>query len=188
MELILIRHGQTEWNATGRWQGQADPPLNEVGRAQASRTALELRDQNIDVLISSDLLRAQQTAEIVAAALNLDVRLEPRLREVHLGDWQGLYSDEIRTRWPERMQQWIDTPLATTAPNGESIVQLAERVLAAVNDLTQQHAQQRVGIVAHELPIAIIVTQSQGIPLEQLRAYIPPNAAWQMIDWNVAQT
>jgi broad specificity phosphatase PhoE len=187
MELILIRHGQTEWNATGRWQGQADPPLNEMGRAQASRTALELRDQKIEALISSDLLRAQQTAQIIGAALNMDVQLEPRLREVHLGDWQGLYSEDIRARWPERMQQWIETPLATTPPNGESIAQLAERVLAAVNDLARRYAQQRVGIVAHELPIAIIVTQSQGIPLEQLRAYIPPNAAWQTTHWNRAR-
>ncbi len=133
MCLVLIRHGQTDWNATGRWQGQADPPLNDVGRAQARLTALELREQKLESLISSDLLRARETAEIIGRALGLEVHLEPRLREVNLGDWQGLYSDEIRARWPEQMKLWLEQPLATRPPNGESIRDLADRVWAAVS-------------------------------------------------------
>lgn len=183
MQLTLIRHGQTEWNATGRWQGQADPPLNDKGRAQARRTAAELKDQHIDMLISSDLLRAHQTAEIIGSALALSVELEPRLREVNLGDWQGLYSDEIGARWPAEMRQWLESPLSIRPPHGESIRELADRVLAAVKDIATRHAGRRVGIVAHELPIAVIATQVAGVPLERLREHIPPNAAWRTVDW-----
>ena len=183
MRLVLIRHGQTDWNATGRWQGQADPPLNEAGRIQARQTALELQAQRSDALISSDLRRAQETAAIIAEALGLEVTLEPRLREVNLGDWQGLYSDEIRARWPEEMRLWLESPLATRPPNGESIRELADRVLAAVNDMAGRYPDRRTGIVAHELPIAIITAQAAGIPLEYLHQYIPLNAAWHEVEW-----
>ncbi len=181
--LVLIRHGQTEWNATGRWQGQADPPLNEVGREQARATAHALKSQHIDALISSDLRRARETAEIIADALDLRVELDARLREVNLGEWQGLFSDEIRARWPDEMKMWIEQPLATCPPHGESIQELAERVLIAVNDIAARYRDRRVGLVAHELPIAVIVTRASGIPLSQLRAHIPPNAAWREVEW-----
>ncbi len=183
MHLVLIRHGQTEWNAIGRWQGQADPPLNDTGRMQAQQTALELRSQHLDALFSSDLRRARETAEIIADVLSLEVQLEPRLCEVNLGDWQGLYSDEIRARWPEQMRLWLESPLTARPPNGESVHELDARVLAAVHDIAARYADKRVGIVAHELPIAIITIHAAGIPLEQLRTYIPANAAWREVEW-----
>jgi broad specificity phosphatase PhoE len=183
MKLILIRHGQTDWNAIGRWQGQADPPLNATGRAQAHHTASELQSQHIDALFSSDLSRARETAEIIAAALGLDVILEPRLREANLGDWQGLYSEEIRAHWPNEFQAWHTAPLAMRPPRGESIRELADRVLAAAKDIAARYPTGRVGIVAHEMPIAIITVHAAGIPLEQLRAHIPANAAWREVEW-----
>jgi len=183
MHLVLIRHGQTDWNATGRWQGQADPPLNDAGRAQARQTALELKSHKMGALVSSDLLRARETAKIIGDALDLQVCLEPRLREMNLGDWQGLYSDEIRARWPEQMKQWLEAPLAARPPNGESIQQLAARVLAAVNDIAARYPDRPVAVVAHELPIAIILCRVKGIPLKDLRAHIPPNAVWQLVEW-----
>ena len=185
MKLILIRHGQTEWNATGRWQGQADPPLNDVGHEQAQRTAQELRTQQIEVLISSDLKRAHETAESIATVLQLEVQLEPRLREVNLGDWQGLYSTEIRARWPVEVEQWHNAPLSVRPPQGETIAELADRVLEAADDIARRYPQQRVGIVAHELPIAVITTHAAGIPLAELRQHIPPNAAWREVEWPV---
>lgn len=182
--LILIRHGQTEWNATGRWQGQADPPLNVVGRAQAQATALELMSQHIDVLISSDLTRARETAEIIGASIGLPVSLEPRLREINLGEWQGLFSDEIRARWPDEMKRWIESPLVIRPPNGETIHELADRVLTAVRDITAQYSDRTIGLVAHELPIAVITTHAAGIPLEYVREKILPNAAWREVVWH----
>ena len=180
---ILIRHGQTDWNATGRWQGQADPPLNETGRAQARQTAQELIAQNIEVLISSDLTRARETAAIIGASIGVPVNLEPRLREINLGDWQGLYSDDIRARWPDAMKTWLESPLAIRPPNGETIHELADRVGAAITDLVAQYPGRCVGLVAHELPIASIIVRSRGIPLSNLRAHIPRNAAWCEVVW-----
>jgi broad specificity phosphatase PhoE len=181
--LILIRHGQTDWNATGRWQGQADPPLNDTGRAQARQIALQLISQSIDVLISSDLARARETAKIIGAVIGLPVQLEPRLREINLGDWQGLYSDEIRARWPHEMETWIESPLAIRPPHGESIRELADRVWAAVADIVARYPNQRLSIVTHELPIASLIVRHLGLPLAELRAHIPRNAAWHMIEW-----
>ncbi len=183
LQLILIRHGQTDWNAIGRWQGQADPPLNDTGRAQAQQIALELQPLKLDALVCSDLRRARETAEIVAAALGLRVALEPRLREVNLGDWQGLHLDEIRARWPDQIRQWLESPLAARPPNGESIRELADRVLAAVRDIAAQYADRRVGIVAHELPIAVLVAHVTGTPLDRLREHSPSNAAWRELEW-----
>lgn len=183
MQLIVIRHGQTEWNATGRWQGQADPPLNDVGRAQARQTAIELQSKKIDGLISSDLWRARETAEIIAEVIGQKVILEPRLREVDLGEWQGLYSDDIRARWPEQMRLWIESPLTARPPHGESIRELADRVLAAARDIAARYPDQAIGIAAHELPIAVITTHAAGIPLERLREYVPPNAGWLEVEW-----
>lgn len=181
--LILIRHGQTDWNATGRWQGQADPPLNAAGRAQAAETVGELQDKGLRALISSDLRRARETADILAVWLGLSVQPEPRLREINLGDWQGLYTDEIERRWPREKQLWHTSPLAVRPPNGETIEELAARVIAAADAIARQYADQTVGVVAHELPIAVIVTRALGRPLAQLRDYVPANAAWREIDW-----
>lgn len=183
--LILIRHGQTDWNATGRWQGQADPPLNALGRAQAENAARELADRRIDALISSDLRRARETADIIAARLGLNVQLEPRLREINLGDWQGLYTDEIERRWPHDKQQWHDAPLSVRPPHGETIEELAARVITAADAIARRYANRTVGIVAHELPIAVIITRTAGLPLARLRDHVPANAAWREVAWTV---
>src|SRR6185369_7089516 len=96
--ITLIRHGQTPWNATGRWQGHAFVPLNDEGRRQATRLAkhlLPIADE-ITAIYSSDLVRASETAEIIAARLEKTVRVDVRLREIDMGEWQGLTGDEIR--------------------------------------------------------------------------------------------
>ena len=99
-KLLLVRHGETDWNRHGRWQGGSDTQLNDLGREQARALAEEL-DGEIDVLYSSDLARARETAEIVAAKLGLEVRLDPRLRERGFGSWEGLTTIEIEERFAD---------------------------------------------------------------------------------------
>jgi broad specificity phosphatase PhoE len=94
-----------------------------------------------------------------------------------------LYSDDIRARWPDQMKLWLESPLAARPPRGESIRELADRVLAAVRDIARQYPDRRVGIVAHELPIAVIITHVAHIPLAELRTHMPPNAAWHAVEW-----
>lgn len=178
---MLIRHGETDWNVEGRYQGQADPPLNERGRAQARRVAKALQGQRLDALYASDLRRAAETAEAIGRATGLAVRYDPRLREIHQGEWQGLLVTEIERRYPELFRRWQVAPLRVTLPGGESITQMQERVLAAVEDIVRQHPGQRVAIVAHKLPIAVIKCRYQDIPLEHLWDLIPPNAEWEVV-------
>jgi probable phosphoglycerate mutase len=140
--LLMVRHGQSTWNADGRWQGHADAPLSALGEAQAAAAATALGA--VDVVVASDLLRAQRTAEIVAGVLGIDeVELDPRLRERDAGAWTGLTRHEIEERWPGHLAEWR-TP-AGYEPDRELLV----RVLDAMADLHTRHAGRRLFAVAH---------------------------------------
>jgi 2,3-bisphosphoglycerate-dependent phosphoglycerate mutase len=182
-QLVLIRHGQTRWNREGRWQGQADPPLNAFGRRQAHRAAQALRGIGLDHLYSSDLCRALETAHIIGAELGLAVIPEPRLREVNLGRWQGMLSADIEAHYPDEFRRWHTSPLTTRPPDGEDLHTLAARVLEAISEIALRHPDQRVVLVAHELPIAIVLAHAWGVELAQLRALIPATGAWQEVAW-----
>ena len=179
---MLIRHGETDWNVEGRYQGQADPPLNEQGRVQAQQVAQALQGERLDALYASDLRRAAETAEAIGRATGLAVRYDPRLREIHQGEWQGLLVTEIERRYPDLFRRWKESPLRVTLPGGESIAQMRERVLAAIEDIAQQHPGQRVAIVAHKLPIAVVKYHYQSIPLERIWDLIPANVEWETIE------
>ena len=179
--LILIRHGQTDWNASGRWQGQADPPLNDHGRRQALRTAEDLSGQQPAVLYSSDLRRALETARIVAVKFGLAIVPEPRFREINLGQWQGMLSTEIEDKYPDEFRRWHTAPLSVRPPGGEDIPTLAARVLAAINEIIVRYPDQSVAVVAHEFPITVIVSRSMGLGLENLRDQIQGTGTWRQV-------
>jgi broad specificity phosphatase PhoE len=176
--LVLIRHGQTDWNVEGRWQGQADPPLNERGREQARRVAQYQSQFGFAALYSSDLRRAMETAQTIGAEMGMEVIPEPRLRETNLGKWQGMLSADIQAQYPDEFRRWHESPLTAHPPEGEDIPALAARVLEAINEIIARHPKRRVGIVAHELPIAIVLCRSAELELEHLREMIPENGAW----------
>jgi broad specificity phosphatase PhoE len=176
--LVLIRHGQTDWNVEGRWQGQADPPLNERGREQARHAAQYQRQFGFAALYSSDLCRAMETAHIIGVEMGLAVIPEPRLREINLGKWQGMLSADIEAQYPDEFRRWHASPLTAHPPDGEDVPALAARVLEAVNEIIARHPKRRVGVVAHELPIAIVLCRSAGLELEHLRDMVPENGAW----------
>lgn len=146
---LLVRHGETTWNAEGRYQGQTDVPLSGVGRWQARMLARRLAREDIDVIYASDLRRAWGTAEVIAATHGLPVRAEPRLREIGFGAWEGLTNREIEERAPEALAVWHDDPLNTAAPGGETLAQVAERVGSALDDITEGHSDETVLVVAH---------------------------------------
>ena len=103
--LLCIRHAESVWNAQGRWQGQADPPLSDRGRADAAYAAGKLGG-SVERIVSSDLVRALETAEIIGRALGMDVDVDPGLREVDVGEWSGLTREEIEARWPGSVEGW----------------------------------------------------------------------------------
>jgi len=139
--LLIARHGETDWNRARRWQGHADPPLNDFGREQARALAATVTE--IDAIYASDLARARQTAEIVGAEHGVPVRVEPRLREVDVGEWSGLTNDEIAERFPGATQ-WTD---------GETREAMGERVVAALLEIAAAHPGGRVLVVTHGGPI-----------------------------------
>lgn len=137
-ELILVRHGETDWNRDGRYQGHADPPLNEAGREQALELARKLEALELDAVYTSDLRRAAETAEIIAAKRDIPLSRDPGLREVDVGSWSGLTRSEIAERFP-----------GADAHDGESRAAHRERVVRAVTAIAERHDGCRVLIVSH---------------------------------------
>jgi broad specificity phosphatase PhoE len=147
--ILLVRHGETDWNVGRRVQGHSDVPLNETGQAQARALAEELAGVPIDAVYSSDLLRAHETARIVAEPRGLDVTAIRDLRERHFGTWEGLTDDEIFARFPHAVNgPWGD---------GETREQMAERVFGALHRIAETHAAGRVLVVSHGGPLRAVL-------------------------------
>ena len=147
LELWLVRHGETTWNALGRWQGHANAPLSEAGMLQAHRLAARLGDQRFDAVISSDLSRASDTAKIVAAKLEgtPNVLLEPLWREIDVGDLSGITYEESLSRGLHHRFM----PFDQRHPNGESSADLAARANQAIEGLKLERVGQRVIVFSH---------------------------------------
>jgi broad specificity phosphatase PhoE len=145
--ILLARHGETDWNSERRWQGHADRPLNAVGREQARELAETLTDRAIDVVYSSDLLRAHETALIVGDRLGLPVGVDAGLREVDVGDWSGRVHSEIEGLDPDGYRRWREGGKGWAG--GESYEEMGERVVAAVLRLATRHPGETVLIVTH---------------------------------------
>jgi len=179
--LVLIRHGETDWNVEGRYQGQADPPLNARGIAQARRLAHDLAGAGIDVLYSSPLKRALETARILAQTLHVPLYTDPRLMEIHQGKWEGRLRSEIVEQYPILFQQWLTDPWTVSPPGGESLRDVQARVYAAVEEIVARHRGQTIGLVTHRIPIALLKVRYQGMELDIVRTLELPNTYWEEI-------
>jgi broad specificity phosphatase PhoE len=144
--LLLVRHGETDWNREGRFQGHADPPLNDLGRRQAAAVAEQLARAGTSAVYSSDLRRAFATATIVAARLGVTPHPHPGLREVDVGAWSGLTRDEIAERFPESFQRWV---AGGEPPEWEARTDFVARVGTALLELAARHAGERLVVVGH---------------------------------------
>ncbi|MGL6278726.1 MAG: histidine phosphatase family protein [Gaiella sp.] len=144
--LLLARHGETDWNAVGRWQGHADPPLNETGRAQAAELAERLTSAGVEAIFSSDLRRAAETAAIVAQRLRLGVVEDTDLREIDVGSWSGLTRAEVAERYPEGFARW---QAGEIGHDGETREQLGERIERALLRLAAAQPGRVVLVLTH---------------------------------------
>ena len=149
--ITLIRHGESLWNANSRWQGQAVVPLSDEGRRQALLLAEHLSPlaAEIAAITSSDLLRARETAALIASRLNKPLTLDARLREIDTGQWQGLTVEEVEAWDGERLAAVRADPYNVPRPDGESYNQVADRALRALQDLVNQYPGQHVLAVTH---------------------------------------
>ena len=182
-DFLLVRHGQTDWNAARLYQGQADIPLNEIGIEQAINLARQLAGQVYVALYASDLKRAVLTATILAQPLGLEINIDVRLREICQGAWEGLSFDEVQEKYAEDFKHGFEDPTYSRAPGGESVAEVAARMAAAANDIARLHPEGPVLIVSHGLAVATLYCQANGIPLNEVYHHIPENAVPLSITW-----
>jgi broad specificity phosphatase PhoE len=168
MTIVLVRHGETDWNREHRFQGHADTPLNEAGRAQAAELAEILARESLSAVYTSPLRRASETAAIVATRLELDVRPLEALREIHVGDWEGLTVDEVKERYPESASaNWH-----AGWPGGETYDELGARVLPALLGLADVHPGERILAVTHAGPVRAALAAAMGLSYDDARPII----------------
>ena len=153
--ILLARHGETDWNAERRVQGHSDTALNDRGREQARTLAGELAGERIDAVYSSDLLRAHETARIVAEQRGLGVTAIRDLRERHFGTWEGLTDEEIFVRYPQVLE-------GATWGDAETQDEMAERVVGALLRIAETHPGQHVLVVSHGGPLRRILAHCGG--------------------------
>lgn len=168
MRLLVARHGATQHNLDGRFTGQFDAPLSALGERQAEALAARLVGQRFDAIISSDLLRARQTAEYIAARCGQEVTLDPDLREISMGAWEGRSVAEIRRDEGALLAEIeADTTGAISYPHGESAAQLRARVLGALNRCLARHPQGDVLWVTHGGVISALLLHALGLSNER---------------------
>ncbi|QTD44856.1 histidine phosphatase family protein [Ottowia testudinis] len=184
--ILAIRHGETAWNVDGRLQGHLDIPLSDHGRQQASRLAQALAAQaDIDVIVSSDLARAHETARTVAGALGLPVATEPGLRERCFGDFQGRTFAEISAALPEHAECWRRREPGWSPPgNGaESLLQFRERVARAVQALAAQNVGKHLALFTHGGVLDVLYRAATGLGLQDARTWQLGNTAVNRLLW-----
>lgn len=176
-ELILIRHGETDWNVEHRIQGHTDVPLNEAGLTQADAIGERFVDERIDILLSSDLGRAMQTANPIAKACGLPVVRDARLRERHLGVLQGKTIDEARELAPRAYEIFRSRMTDTDLEGGESLAEFAQRVTETLMELARIHRNKRIVAVTHGGVVDIAYRLANNTPLDAPRLFAIHNAS-----------
>jgi len=162
--IILVRHGQTEWNRIERFRGRADIPLNETGLAQAEATGKRIAAEWHPIAVyTSPLSRSVKTAEAIAGHFNMEVQPHPGLVDIDYGQWQGLSPVEARQRWPEDIDAWYSRPHMAHIPGGETLDDLRRRAMHTVNELAARHAGETIVLVGHTVINRIILLGVLGL-------------------------
>ncbi|HMA81969.1 MAG TPA: histidine phosphatase family protein [Candidatus Binatia bacterium] len=172
MQIVLVRHGATDWNLQGRCQGSTDRDLSEVGLRQAAQAAALLSGEPIRAIYSSNLRRARQTAEVISQPHNLPVMIEHGVRELDHGELEGLTFNEIKESYSEFLIRWRSEPAEIRVPGGERLADVAERAWNGLNEIVQRHPEAPgILVVSHNFPILGIVCRITGTPLNEYRTF-----------------
>jgi 2,3-bisphosphoglycerate-dependent phosphoglycerate mutase len=181
--MVLLRHGQTAWNAEQRIQGQLDVPLNALGEWQAQRLADGLAHEDINAMYSSDLVRTQQTAAPLALRCGLSVGLDAGLRERGFGSFEGQTYQQIEARSPEHVQRWRQRDVHYQPGGGEDLLGFNERCLNTVLKLAAAHAGQSIVIVTHGGVLDCVYRAALGLALTAPRSWQIDNAVINRFLW-----
>lgn len=183
--LLLVRHGETEWNRQQRFQGQIDVPLNDNGREQSKCAADYLQDVQIDFAVSSSMLRPKETAEIILQHHpNVELKVDDLLREISHGLWEGKFESEIETDFPGMLDQWKDTPESVQMPEGENLKQVWERSIQAWQNIVKAAKPGTTGlVVAHDAINKALLCHFFGLDPEHFWNFKQGNGAITVIDY-----
>ncbi|MBW8328079.1 MAG: histidine phosphatase family protein [Thiobacillus sp.] len=175
--ICFIRHGETGWNVEKRIQGHTDIPLNETGRAQALAMAFNAAHHRFHAVYSSDLVRAVETAQVLAQREALDVKLLPQLRERHFGLFQGITAAEGAGLYPQAYAHYVARDLDYDFETGESLRRFAERVAGGIDWMVRHHSGQTIAAVCHSGVLDVVYRRATGRPLHTPRDFKIPNCA-----------
>ena len=180
--MILVRHGQSTWNREHRIQGQLDPPLSDEGRHQVELLGRRLAGRHLAGFYASDLKRAFETAEAIGAFVDLIPEPTPGLREIYLGDWEGLRTDEIAERFPDAWARWRQEPDWDLVPGGEGAARFEARVIATLDEILDRHSHGDVLVVTHGGVIQVALHRVIGRPSRGLFPFKIQNASISLIE------
>lgn len=173
---FLVRHGETDWNREGKYTGQSDIPLNDYGRLQARMAADQLCEHNPQIIYSSDLLRALETAQIITEEVHVPIKTDIRLREINQGEWEGMHVDDIKEKFNGLFNARKKDPFNVSSPGGETIGEVYERVQAVLKEIITRHPQDEVIISAHGVVLAIVRIMAAREVIQKVFEFIPENA------------
>ena len=184
MRIILVRHGETDANKEGRFQGASDAPLNQTGLSQAQALGRRLSSEQIVAVYSSPQTRAMQTATPIAESRSLPIQAVEGLRELDIGELDGLHGPDLRERYPHILEQWRINVGALTMPGGESIVGLQERTWNAILHIRDRHSEGTVAAVSHNFAIQSILLKALGMDLRNFQRIRQDLAAITELDFS----
>ena len=176
-EIIIIRHGETEWNKTGRFQGHSDVPLSAEGRAQAEALGRNLAVDHVDAIYASDLMRAIETAVPLAARFGREVIPDPLLRELHFGAWEGRNFQDVNAESPDKMKKFYNDPECVDIPDSEPFPDFQKRIAGRVREIVHTQQGKRVIIVSHGASIRILLSDILAMPIRSI---------WHIAQFNTA--
>ncbi len=182
LRLFVVRHGETPFNREMRYLGTADEPLSPTGVGQAERLASSLGPLPLQAVYASPLSRAAETGRRIAEARQVDLRLEPRLREQAFGEWEGLTRSEVLDRDRDRLLRW-EADLGLAPPGGESLLSVQERTLAHVDELARTHSGEWIALVSHVGPIKALLCAALDAPLATARRMFLDPGTVTVLDW-----
>jgi phosphoserine phosphatase len=172
LEIVLVRHGATDWNLQGRCQGSSDRALCEAGERQAREIAASLSGEKLTAIYSSGLIRARHTAQLIGQPHSLPVLIENDIRELDHGALEGLTFEEIKEQYPEFIQGWRTEPAELQVPGGERLIDVQQRAWVGLNRIAARHSENDVVVVvSHNFPILGIICHITGTPMNSYRKF-----------------
>lgn len=184
MRLIIVRHGESEWNRIGRYQGQQDAALSELGILQAEALARRLQHEPLDAIFSSPLQRAARTAQAIARHHPaVPFQYAPELLEICHGDWEGLMAEEVIERYSEGLHEWRTHPTRAQMPNGESFSNILKRVLDLKDLFCHTYEGRNVLVSTHDVVVKILVADALGMNMDRINRIWVTNASISVIEY-----